>query len=75
MKVKMKVMRRGSEGVHEEKEFTIKLGKRPVDQQQQKQQQQEQQQQQQQGNGDYGYYYDPFSQFEDFFNNRGFFGW
>ena len=76
--VKMKVMRRGSEGVHEEKEFTIKLGKRPVDQQQQKQQQQEQQQQQQQqqqGNGDYDYYYDPFSQFEDFFNNRGFFGW
>ena len=71
--VKMKVMRLGSQGSYEEKEFTIKLGKRPKEEKQEA----PQQQQQQQGQGNYGggYYYDPFSQFEEFFGNRGFFGW
>lgn len=71
--VKMKVMRLGSQGSYEEKEFTIKLGKRPKEEKQQT----APQQQQQQGQGNYGggYYYDPFSQFEEFFGNRGFFGW
>ena len=72
--VKMKVMRLGNQGSYEEKEFTIKLGKRPKEEKQETNQQQ-QQQQQDQGNYGGGYYYDPFSQFEEFFGNRGFFGW
>ena len=63
-------------GTYVEKEFTVKLAKKSINQQQQQQQQKQQKQQQnQEGSSQQqpnnGYYYDPFQDFDDIFRNFG----